>query len=723
MKLLTILFAIVFLQAEHLLNNKIQDIFMRKIETRDFVHYDLSIEKTQLSLHIKYEGKKFYCKMCNLPATYCNEDNYYRFEIKIGRKSIKEIIAEMDEKVQIISNGLCVAIEILYKTDNYIKHPIMRILIKQLKKLNLKKKTKQHPAQLYYETICDEHNVLRKVLQDTKAHHQDKWFDMLPPFVGCYKNEANSKYYIILRIYKDKIYFFFEFCLDEVDYLMDKQIKIKKTREEQILDKFRSVYEFSYDGFLEIFKLHYILPKKFIFDEDEFINYDEGFIMRKKREEIIFHYNNNKCIYLLENNMQRDSKKNYISKDCFAEFETILSVITNDKNSKVIYLISEVLKKYNKVQFYIQRILKTPGSASNIIFAHLLKFKKIIDENTLNMIIEQKEYSEIWKIQCVEFLSENLTKFSSDTNRYLIFVCLILEGSKFISENDLRDDNFLKTIKEIGNFIASKNSDFKCKMNWVKNIEILEVFREIVNIHTNISYSYKNLALNRTCCLVALYSEERIIYVENQFLDLAFIFTKEEVIINELLDKNKIWIFNFRIKEKLISIIDEDKIKLENYNKIIQILSKHHFFEKWDYIIFEVILRFSNDIYGKAERIKMEIEGKNMVENIFQECKTELLSLKLKDGLIDEYKNHYMQNISLYARKYCTEPKKYFYKKYFKHIIVEIFKNESNKDEKERLKFKIIYQKILETLSKDEVDKIIRDDTELSIFMPKNKIN
>ncbi|WUR04204.1 uncharacterized protein VNE69_07270 [Vairimorpha necatrix] len=665
MKLLTILFAFVSLQAEHFSNKKIQDVFMKKIETRDFAHYDMSKVNTQLSLHIKYEGKKFYCKMCNLPATYCNEDNYYRFEIKMRRKSFKEIIAEMDEKVQIILDGLYnFTIEVLYKTDDYKKHYDMRI---------------------------------------------------------CYKNEANSKYYIILRIYKDKIYFFFEFCLDEVNYLMDKQIKIKKTREEQILRKFLSIYELSSEDFLEIFIQYYSLPKKIISYENNLINYDEGIRITKKREKIILYHNNNKYTFPIENNMQRDSKKNYISKDCFAEFETILSTMTNDKNFKVIYLFSEIFKKYNKVEFYIQRILNTPGSASNIIFAHLLLFKKIIDENTLNLIIEKRKNSEIWTTQYVEFLSENLTKLSSTRNRYLIFVCLILEGNKFFNENELRDDNFLKTIREIGNFIASKNSDFKCKMNRVKNIEILEVFREIVEIHTNISYSYKNLVLNRTCCLVALYSEERIIYVEDHFIDSTFLFTMEEIIINELLDRNEIRMFNLHIEENLISIINEDKIKLENYNKIKQILTKHQFFDKWNYIIFEIILRFSNDIYGKAERIKMEIEGKNMVENIFQKCKTELLSLKLKDGLIDEYKYHYMQNISLYARKYCSEPKKYIYKKYFRDIIVEIFKNESNKDEKERLKFKIIHQKLLETLSKDEIDEIIRDDADLSIFLGKSR--
>ncbi|WUR04970.1 putative SP-containing protein [Vairimorpha necatrix] len=486
---------IVFVQANELYEKFKEKIFS-KIKNGDYVSFDISGQKIDIYIFSYYDE-------CNETISFSISDdikdfhpnrNKDRFTFVLKNKKIKNIINEMETNIKkITSIHDLFSITFIYNKIHLQNQSILKTLIEELKEINHERRITHDENEIYYDNICEINDQVQRFISDIKNKEKDCIKKMPKSSIYYYTTSLNGEFYICLNLTIDNICYFFNFCIDEIYYLADTEVNKEKIWDEEILQKLLDVYKLSYNNFKLFHVKDEVLPIRCTSNKIQMGDTTDPFSFEIQDKKISFKLNNINDKYCLKSYLDKIGNEGYISKDVYIEFKKMFDIITNTKDVKGIIMFHNLVVNNNRINFFVERILNKRGSAINIMFSYLLFYKIKMNPNILYDIIENKILNDTIMKKIIKKISEKLKTIFFINDLYLIKFCLLLEAEEYINENELKDDILFKTLKDIGSLIVKRNNKSEHKTNISqKNINLLEVFNEIVIIHNGIHDLYRN---------------------------------------------------------------------------------------------------------------------------------------------------------------------------------------------------------------------------------------
>ncbi|WUR04833.1 uncharacterized protein VNE69_11005 [Vairimorpha necatrix] len=713
MNILKIFFSIEFVKTKQTLLERIIDMFMVKIESRNYIYFDISEQYINLSIFACYDAydKRIKFRIRNTGVDRRLTLNYGCFEIKVEEKNSNDIILEMEKNIETILNVLNnYSIIFLYSVYDYNNYLIMKRLVDELKILNTTRKIEDNFFHIYYENNCDTDDELQKIISEIKNPKKNCHLKTFQSSVYYYKFVSNNKYYICLRIDLGNMLYFFEFCIDELYYLVDTEIKIRNEIDNGKLEKILDIYKLSYENF-DLGQIpNFILKMESTKSQVE-ISYHKQYIKMKIEEEVVtLNINSMVYSYYAVNYLEEGKNNIFIGKNSFIEFQTILSRLKNTKKTEGISMFYKLIESNNKIEFLVERIINNPGSALNIIFAHLLLDKTIININILHKIIGNNEDCGLNKTTLSNRVSTNLKKRFYTTDLYFIAFCLLLETENYINNENLCNVILFNILKDIG--ILNKKKEFGC--NGPKfNINLIKTCEDIAIIHNNNFDKYKKEVEQKICSTIALFTGYKDIFFMNRFSSVYYHIEKDQVITNLGLDPIRIESY-LEISRKLLwGNTVKSKIKQENIKAIKQIHQKAQLEKNLNSIYNKILDCNLQNLFNEVKTKEYENEGIENIENSVSDCALKLFSMNISIDLINEYRINLRQQFIINLKKYITENIRKNGKKFLFHVLIEYFKSEFTNDASIKSNWKYILRKLLNTLSQKEKLNIINNNIQL----------
>ncbi|WUR03406.1 uncharacterized protein VNE69_05003 [Vairimorpha necatrix] len=652
MIVLTLISSLVFSKAGQYLYNELKTNIIKKIENRDYVLFDRS--KLYMSVFISTGHYNIRNEGVPLEVIIFSGINYNdekKFTINCKNKSIDNIVAELEEKIQRVISFPNDKTLVLFYSEHQLNNIIrldgsitMKNFIESIKKINVQRKENKKAWEIFYDNICMESDYFDEIIDEIYKNNHD-----VDGFIKHYDYLRN---YFIFRIDIGNILYIFRICIDEFDYLNNIKIRIENKYDEEILKKLLDLYNLSYNH-LFIINFHDI-PINITPNSIEIRSENIFFKIEIESDKIIFEQNAGKYIYSLQNS---NNFNVFIDEQCFIEFRKIIevaSMITDENTIKAILMFGKLLRHENKIFFLLDMILNMQRSALNILLGHLLLHYKIIDEPELKIIISNDEYRDVRTTELIDIICTKMLN-SGNTVFFILTIGLLIETEKYIAEYDIDDDPFYKTLLHIGNIIKSK--DYKNGVEIActeKSINIMEIMKELVSIHVTNFNLYKNKVLSSMGQLISTFTGLKTNYIDYSDRIYLQIIKLEDVIQCFELNNNEIYKIFIIIKNKLIENSQEDikfEIKRKNkeneFREMVYLLRKFPLGIELSQIKLEAlnsntIKLFDKDLINKKS-IDLINAGIEIIENIFSK---KIISDNINEYLINEYKEELIESFS-----------------------------------------------------------------------------
>ncbi|WUR02788.1 uncharacterized protein VNE69_03009 [Vairimorpha necatrix] len=442
--------------------HKIRNNLIEKIKKKEYLIYNSNKTYARIDLYLSEFDKAIVCEIEGGITSRSYLKNVF-FNVTYENKTINQIVSEIEENIMNIPNiindeySIHDANILVYNSLDVKRYPIMKKIIENMKHKNCERRENKIIDEIFFEIICDKDCLLYKMIYNrTGPSLSNKKILSCNPEAEYSTNYNENTYYIRLRIDVLNYCYFFELNTKDLDvenlYSFDDiNIKFKSIFDREILRQLLILYNSCENNLLN--SVIESIPLKCT--PISVVNISSYFKIRIKYEKIIFE-DENIAFYYSKKKFKHLNNKTYINEESYTEIKEIIEsilVIKKLDQGRAVDFFYRILKFNKKLEFLIMNILNKPGTGLYLIFIHLLFFLKIMNEDDLKIIIEQKD-NELKKIMIAKNL---LKKLSDDIDRsfYLVKVCLLIETERYINYN-VELEPIFKTFKVIGELIESK---------------------------------------------------------------------------------------------------------------------------------------------------------------------------------------------------------------------------------------------------------------------------
>ncbi|WUR03495.1 uncharacterized protein VNE69_05087 [Vairimorpha necatrix] len=482
MNLLKVFFVIIFGFAQTKeLNEIMRDELVKKFEMGNYHFCDKRKDNNYMNIHAAFYSEKYNIEF--FLKTPREKRCIKKLTIPKENKSFEDIIKKIEDNIKTLSNDSQEYTYLFYCEDRKFVDSITENLVEKLKEINALRRIDRQNTEIYYENIFYGGDILQKIMTKMKTFKNGSITE--PQSSICYYDELwTHKKIVLLIIDIEDVLYFFEFAIDELFNKVDVKIFEDCSSEEKILQKILDIHKLSQEKF-----------DLFINNELEAVEFDSSCIFKRlydqvfkisiEAEKVIFYIENKReNTFQIENSMPKNKYKDYISKNCYMEFQRIFSRLSNTDYIREIELFYDLLKNHNKMEFFIGRILNKPGSSLNMIFAWHLFGEGLTHHFGSGFTIGDEGDSRRFKL--TKELTELIENKYNGIDLYVVIICLIFEAEIYIQEDDLSDDKLCKTLTEIGEIIAERDATTdggSSSSSTEGNIDLFEILEEMVILY------------------------------------------------------------------------------------------------------------------------------------------------------------------------------------------------------------------------------------------------
>ncbi|WUR03575.1 uncharacterized protein VNE69_05164 [Vairimorpha necatrix] len=654
MKIFTYLSVLFFTRECQHVYNKLNTAIINKIDEGDYC--TINLEKRYMIVYLSEDylssGTELDIKIKIYNSN--NELKCHTIKIKQGYKEPKDLFHEIEDNIlnaHIKYNPNHIIL--IYSKEKFRSSEIFKKIIMLLKEANNKIKENFFKPDFYYTYIIRSDFLWGRMFEKIRDFSIDGNDEPIKiPVIYVRRKDKDVKRRINLCIRAEKIFYFFEINLQELD--PEKLVSLFEWKSSYVNNPEKKIGTYFYD----LHKLVYVSeidtrPSCFwICTSKKITMAKTKFKIFMLKDKIKFKQKAGDFIYSLNTNSNVNSTTMIIKNEIFTEFKEIfkeISVIENeDIIVKSIGMLYKVMEKGNKLLFLLGRILSRPGAALNIIFAHFLLHHGIIDGNELNKIIGKDEQAEFNKTQLLEKILKHTPNF------YSIKFCLLLEFERYINENDVKHDKIFSTFIKIWDLIRlkeqnqSKSSIDPYKKLGKDNIYVTKLYYEVLGWHNIDIKEFKYDVWLHILKLATLFTESENNYCECKWVKCDTI--KNDIITNYKLKKNDILQNNELIRAKLLGSTRKDSEKeksmkiIQKIHKLIQRVSLNKI------LTVDSNKEVKNIFYDKVSlKFEKELreEGIKAMEEIYNNLRIKVLFRKIEivnPNLVNEYKNKEIEN-------------------------------------------------------------------------------
>ncbi|WUR03396.1 uncharacterized protein VNE69_04217 [Vairimorpha necatrix] len=706
MNIVNFLSILLFLDAFEIVSNRINSTLTNKIENGDYTKIDY--DKRYMRIFLNYNIARNIINieiLLDLKGVTIYEDKK-KLEINCTNKSIYTIFKELDRLI-LFEHKKCLADfnVLIYNPNCFEICPIFKNLVDYLVIENIKRKSQKTRDFIHYEYIIKHDSLWYKMFTNlkTKCNYTGDTLSF-PESPITYIKRCDARYLCIcIRI--DRIHVFFELNIkylvaDDIINISYETTEHDNEVDNMICKNLKQLYDSIYvDG---------IYTRDFAYFSDCTENQiDFKFVLfniKINGDMVIFTQMSGEYVYSLQ-------KDNRITKEIFLEFQEFFRKTSLIKNLEECHNEVELLFRFietkDRLEFLIMRLLNKEG-ALNIIFQHLLLEQELIKTSELNTISNSQEIEKIKTL--IKNLKNKLSNHIFLASSFLMKICLLLEFERFINENDISDKPLIIRLKEIGNFINTKNKDQtrNNKSTNTEDIDLIKIYHEVVKFHLKDIQQYNYKKLKIIFAIASLYTgiEQFRCEIENFYTIMSkdqilgelsldkHAIDKNIVILKKKLSENmkkhaffyeeKLTHALYQIKTNAVtskildSCDDEEWKKFENHlcqqgiRKIENILSYHNLME----LSANKLAIISENLINECKKEEVELFLQKIRNNIYENKRNTIKSsfvTSLKELLGSKFLN---ENYKKPLRKNITELKKCWFKmNYLKLLIILEQKN------------------------------------------------
>ncbi|WUR03789.1 uncharacterized protein VNE69_06109 [Vairimorpha necatrix] len=736
MNIITIMFSFIIIHTtqiafEKMQNNQrtyenIKNMIISKKENRDYVQFNAKEQFNKITIFFNEKSKIFYLDIEKHLSGDCNY-NVEKFGYYFDNKSIHEISEDIEHYLVLNLKNLTTYSKILmYDPYNFCTCPTMKEVIENIKSINKKRRVNKKAWEIYYEHICEKDSYLLEKLHETehKTTTNEDSIDMYKVYF-FHKEETHDEY---VRFYIEScgIYYLFELNSEEIEVetfytLSDANIRINDKRDEDILNKLLKICKLSDIYGIETF----FIPFQFICTSCKIEIPNINFILEIESDKISIKQTYGYYFYYTTNDMLLEYNHFFIEKKNFIEFKQILKKISEINNIECFFkgveMFFRILRRHNKIETIMAKILKNKGSPLNILSVHLLLSGNIINQIEFNLLLELEEDTNLDSIisHIIEILMTNY-KIINSLHFYLIKICLLLESESYMNDDEVDGDKLFGTLLEIINLSKDKTYTREYDSGSKKeNFSLVKIIEEKLSIHINNIHNFKFEVLVRFCKMILLFTELNN-FEENKYHQLNH---NNDRFINYLgFDKNNIEI-NAKIILKKLSenAIVERKYeearnkKIKEMEQYIKIFLNDDLIAKLKKIILMGLNANIENKFDENGKIKFEneliIEAMKEIAETYNYHENEILALNINKESVVEYKTDLEKKIKKAVTEYVNENYKTNAIKELPRTMMTLFEsnfiNDKRKKEESEDKLNFIHK----ILNKHELIEIMNNNS------------
>ncbi|WUR03700.1 uncharacterized protein VNE69_06023 [Vairimorpha necatrix] len=550
--------------------NKLHTILMNKIGTGDYNM--INLEKKYLRIYLTYDQNTHELIVDILNETHCSYFDKSVKSIKIfcNNRSTSSIVREFKTKLLYeYKKSSEDRIVLIYNFIFFEYNRSFSSIINLLKKINTEMEELETKDDNKYEYILASNELWAENFFYIKKYSRD-WYGR-PVFVEVPLKYLQKKdiSYICFCINLKYFYYFFEVDINEFRVRDFFSSIISRTYpSEEIDQKIRN----NIIGLYNIIDIGIIKTSTIVFwpiCEGKKISFiDKKYNVEIKNEKVRFIHEYGIYVYQSENFVISNDAKTIINEECFAEFHDFfrkISSMSDKEKIKSFEMFFVLIESENKLEYLFDKILNRPGSALNIVFAHLLLIETIIHEEELNKIIGSVQIVETRKMEITRDFVEKISKYRYKPSFITIKICLFLEAERFMNEKNLIDESLFDSLVTIGNLLKSKSTS---KLYEKNNLDLITLFGEISEFYLEDINIFKNKVIEEIFKITSLFTGLE----NNKYEIINRLYTRTEVIDNFGFAQNEVKIVNDAISNVLLEKVREDE-KIENIEKLKKVIS------------------------------------------------------------------------------------------------------------------------------------------------------
>ncbi|WUR04884.1 uncharacterized protein VNE69_11053 [Vairimorpha necatrix] len=536
--------------------NKLYTLITEKIKNRDY--WEISNEKKYLRIKLSFDYLNYQLdanilEECNILEIIEEEK---RILVNSIERSIQDIVVEFEDKLLHECEILRPDFIVLIYNPACCQHNVFKQIIDFLIQKNLARRNSINRSDLLYEYIIEDISLWNVMF--VNLYKQEYNNDFSHQKIPLTFSKRGKQHYVNFCIEVKNIKHLFEINAEEIgkeslytwkDTCLEKNKEVDRKIGNYFHMLYKNIYVDNIDNYsMPFFKICTpykieLFIKKFrieiIDDEIHLGHRNENHIFIPNRQTTLFGKR-----YANENKWITEFKR---------VFKKIHAIDFSENRCKGVEMFFRLIRYLNKVDFFIERILNAEGSPMNVLLAHLLHIKGLINRSELKNIINIEGLIEEKKIQLCKELEKSLSTDRCNSISFLLKIFLFIEGEKYINKNRSNPEPNFKILKMIGALIKSKGkargilkkieSGFFINKN---KIDLAVIYDDLVKNHFQ---DYQNSQSN----------------LWKEVFKIASLFTGLESTRCEINDHTF-----YTLKGKIIREMGLDKYEVEKNNKIIQ---------------------------------------------------------------------------------------------------------------------------------------------------------
>ncbi|WUR04446.1 uncharacterized protein VNE69_09001 [Vairimorpha necatrix] len=686
MKISIVLLMCLSAQTSHPLYEKIYESFIKDIEKGNFISYNPLNPENNITILADFcrSTAGFGKLTCTVETFY--DQNLGEFVLDTKNKPTEDIIIEMEEEIEKILNApKHYSIVLLCSPCRRENHHIISKFVYKLKKANNERMANNSFFKIHYKKIYSVENENTNYYFRIYNESSKSYYKKLQPYIYHYADSFTESYNIVLRI-----------DIENICHIL-------------FAKKLLDIYNLYHHDIIYNYLRYHKKELNCTINNINLNKHGYCFEIKIGTMYVTFDIDDKRYYFFLEHYRGFVSDNVYISTDCYRKIQIIFSALSRKSIDDGIWFFYKLLFNNENLNFLIQRILLSSGSAINITFSHLLLYKKTIDVHIYKKVIKDKEYVETNLFELSKKITLDLKSNLFDDYLYLVTFCLLLEAETYLNETNSVEDKFFIIIKDIGiNILAEKNEKDR-----IKHIDLIEVFRQISAIHKELFLNSQQEVLKDICQIAILFTGLYTFDIPDAYMLEFTKMSQDDVITKFKLDKNYILKKNENIRKRIKEKNIESTMKFEKIQILKEIISKTNIEEKLNNLHLEIMERYKQTNRYESEKKIIENKGRIEINNTFSECKSVLLRMNINIEIINEYRNILIDKFILSLKKYTPEYIRLYRKEFLYPSIMNLLKSEFIDDESEKSKRKGFFQNIKNMLNESEVFGIVNDNLKL----------
>ncbi|WUR03375.1 uncharacterized protein VNE69_04197 [Vairimorpha necatrix] len=362
MDIVTIFTSFIFIQSnlevlDKINNNQkvydeLKNMIMKKIEEKDYVHFNCREKFIKVYLRYNNEYKKFYI---NIEIISSSEFNIglEQIEFQHDNKSVNEITELIEYYVkQHLEKIINDSIVLVYDPVSLKTCLIMKNIVEDIRRINENRRINKKGWEIYYDYICETDCYLLRMLAGIKVGTIMNEYNISIYDMYCCLFSKSSDTCIRFYIKNGDIFYLFEYNVEEQNIyriitLNDTNIKLNDEYDEDILNKLLVL--------CKLFDMNYTVKNataeelKFTSNVIDIPKLD--FRLKLGFDKIFFKHTFGEYEYHFNNDLTKKDGKLYIKEKTFSEFKiffenipTTVNVINDIYAVEILY---RILKYHN----------------------------------------------------------------------------------------------------------------------------------------------------------------------------------------------------------------------------------------------------------------------------------------------------------------------------------------------------------------------------------------